>query len=262
MYFKLLSSFLVFLPLFSDITMDQNDKIDTKNSKQLILVKSENWESYKSEIELYEKENNQWVKVKDKIKAVIGKNGMGWGKGIHSKEDAINNTFRKEGDKRSPAGIFRMSYIFGLENINVVKKEINLKYPYIELTENTRCIGESKSKFYNEIIENNNVEKDWDNDKNNELMRYEAIRDEQAYKWGIFIDHNTSNGLYKKDNYSGSCIFIHLWKNENTPTSGCTAIDEKDIKYIISWLDFSKKPIIVQLPNQEYKRLKDKWNLP
>lgn len=242
-----------------------NLKNEANKHEQLILVTTPNWTSYKAKINLYEKDGVNWKKSKDDIKAVIGKNGMGWGKGIYNQEDAINNTFRKEGDKRTPAGIFTISTVFGLNNILEAKKELNLKYPYIELTDNTRCIGESDSKYYNEIVEQDKVSKDWKNDKNNELMRYEAIRDEQAYKWGLFIDHNSNLNksiFMKKDSTSGSCIFMHLWKNEDTPTSGCTAIEESQIKKIISWLDYSKNPIIAQLPESEYKRLKNKWNLP
>jgi D-alanyl-D-alanine dipeptidase len=269
---KILPIIFILSTSFSQCNMVEKNILDNSSNKlnstgniseQLILVTTPNWTSYKAKINIYEKDGINWKKVKGDIKAVIGKNGMGWGKGIYNPEDAINNTFRKEGDKRTPAGIFTISTVFGLNKVLEAKKELNIKYPYIELTENTRCIGESKSKFYNEIVEQDKISKDWENDKNNELMRYEAIRDEQAYKWGLFIDHNSNiNNIMKKDNTSGSCIFMHLWKNEETPTAGCTAIEESEIKNIISWLDYSKKPIIVQLPEPEYKRLKNKWNLP
>ncbi len=237
-----------------------------EDSKQMIVVKSDNWESIKAKLVLYEKDTNgKWLKTSEEIPAVLGKKGFGWGRGIFNPSDVKNNTYRQEGDKRAPAGIFSISGIFGIEEKEKAKKDLKLKMPYTYLTDTTRCIGEGKSKYYNQIIDTKNVTKDWDDDRNNEMMRYEGLRDEQAYKWGVFIDNNSNsnpNPEMKTDKNAGSCIFIHIWKNEETGTSGCTAIKERDIEKIVTWLDIKKKPIITQLPESEYIRLKDKWNLP
>ena len=235
-------------------------------SSQMIVVKSDGWESIKAKISLYEKDSqNNWIKFGEDIPAVLGKNGFGWGRGIFSPEDVKNNTYRQEGDKRAPAGIFTIGNVFGIEEHHSAQKRLNLKMPYVFLNETMQCVGEGKSKYYNQIVDTSKVEKDWDNDKNNEMMRYEGLRDEQAYKWGIFINNNSDLNPDKnmqRDKNAGSCIFIHIWKNEDTGTAGCTAIKTKDIEKIISWLDVRKKPLITQLPQAEYNRLKDKWNLP
>jgi hypothetical protein len=39
-------------------------------------------------------------------------------------------------------------------------------------------------------------------------------------------------------------------------------MDEQKLLGIIKWLDKSKNPILIQLPKEEYKRLKTKWKLP
>ncbi|MFN8578679.1 MAG: hypothetical protein U0354_17765 [Candidatus Sericytochromatia bacterium] len=236
------------------------------NTSQLIVVKSKSWDSIKANIELYERDSNdKWVKKQETIPSVLGKKGLGWGRGIYNPEDVKNNTFRQEGDKRAPAGIFTLGETFGIMEYNQAKEKLGLKMPYTYLSDTIQCIGEGNSKYYNSIIDTSKVTKDWINEKNNELMRFEGLRDEQAYKWGVFINHNVDsnpNKDMKKDKNAGSCIFIHIWKNENTGTSGCTAVSENNIEKIISWLDYNKNPLIVQLPEDEYSRLKEKWNLP
>ena len=260
--YKLSLAFLIMMGI-GQLNMDNKAYSD---SSQMILVKSENWQSVKASISLYEKDaNNQWKKFGEDMPAVLGKNGLGWGRGLFSREDVKNNTYRQEGDKRAPAGIFNIGEIFGIEEAKTAQKNLDLKMPYTYLTESTRCIGEGKSQYYNQIVDINKVKKDWENDSNNEAMRYEGIRDEQAYKWGININNNVDSNPdpdMKRDKNAGSCIFIHIWKNEDTGTSGCTAIQEKDIVKIIKWLDSSKNPLITQLPEAEYQRLKPKWNLP
>ena len=43
----------------------------------------------------------------------------------------------------------------------------------------------------------------------------------------------------------GSAIFIHVWKDEKTATSGCVALSEENILKLIRWLDPAKKPVIM-----------------
>ncbi|MFN8673416.1 MAG: L,D-transpeptidase family protein [Candidatus Sericytochromatia bacterium] len=254
----MLKSKIFFISLFF---MNMSFCQTNNQSSQLITVVSKNWNDFQAELKLYEKNsvNDDWHLVSQPMKAVIGKNGMKWGRGLHKDEDILEKVFRQEGDKTAPAGIFSLSSVFGIEDVNKIKEENLVKLPYLYLTDSMRCVGEQKSKYYNEIVDAEKVEKDWENDENNEKMRYEAIRDEQAYKWGVVVDHNVGTN---KDKKSGSCIFIHLWKSYENGTSGCTALEEKDVKKIIHWLDPKKNPLLIQLPQSEYERLKNKWKLP
>lgn len=260
--FKISTVFALALMNLSQCNMSNVPYLE---SSQMIVVKSNSWDSIKADINMYQKDKDKWIKVGQTIPAVLGKKGMGWGRGIYNPEDAINNTFRQEGDKRAPAGIFTLGETFGIDDYETAKKKLDLKMPYTYLTDSIKCIGEGGSKYYNSIIDESKITKDWKDDKNNEQMRYEGLRDEQAYKWGVFINHNVDsnpNKDMKKNDNAGSCIFIHIWKNDETGTSGCTAVSERNIEKIISWLDSRKNPLIVQLPESEYSRLSSKWNLP
>lgn len=227
-------------------------------SRQMIRVISADWSAVPASLRRYQRASATapWQVVGPDIPVVLGKKGMGWGRGLHALSDAQNGDFRKEGDKRAPAGVFSLGTVFGLATPAEVKPWLNM--PYVTLTDSMRCIGANESTLYNQIVDTNTVKKDWKDDSDNEYMRLDAIRDEGAYRWGIFVNHNSPN----TDRVSGSCIFIHLWKGDGSGTSGCTAMDKDHIEVLLKWLDQKKHPVLVQLPQAEYQRLKEAWDLP
>jgi D-alanyl-D-alanine dipeptidase len=79
----------------------------------------------------------------------------------------------------------------------------------------------------------------------------------KLYELGVIVDHNACSVRA-----GGSCIFIHLWRGPESPTSGCTAMDSTGIHDMVYWLDKSKNPVLVQLTKQLYVDLKRKWKLP
>ena len=78
------------------------------------------------------------------------------------------------------------------------------------------------------------------------------------YALGVFVAHNY-NPVNKG---GGSCIFLHIWKNANSGTAGCTAMDRSNIEKIFSWIDVKKNPVLIQLPEDSYKQFQTKWKLP
>lgn len=232
-------------------------------SRQLMLVLSDNWQAVQAKIHLFERSDatSKWHSSQPVIQAVLGKKGMGWGRGLHRHEDT-NGDYRVEFDKRSPAGIFTLGTAFGLATPTQAKSWLGaLKMPYLELTEPIRCVGDHDSSHYNELVDITRTKSDW-RDEPNENMREIALADEMAYQWGVFINHNINSAQQKKDSVSGSCIFLHIWKEPTLGTAGCTAMTREDMVRIIRWLDQSKTPILVQLPRSEYERLKELWQLP
>jgi len=69
-------------------------------------------------------------------------------------------------------------------------------------------------------------------------------RTDNLYELGIFVDYNKK--VLKK---RGSCIFIHIQRDENSPTAGCTSMSKEKLFKIMKWLKFSKKPMLLQLPS-------------
>jgi len=80
------------------------------------------------------------------------------GKGLH-KIDSTLLPIKKEGDGKSPAGVFNLTYAFGYAASKEMK---GLKINYKEITAMLECIDDVKSEYYNQVINNNEVEKvDW-----------------------------------------------------------------------------------------------------
>lgn len=232
-------------------------------SQQLLLVLTENWKAIPAKIQRYERSSAKtaWQPVGTPIQAVVGRNGMGWGKGLHSHEDT-NGDYRVEFDKRAPAGIFSLGTVFGLATKPQADSWLGgLKMPYTELTASMRCIGDHDSDYYNELVDIKQTPSDW-RDEPNENMREIAVTDEKAYQWGVFINHNVNANPLPRDNKSGSCIFLHIWKTPDTGTAGCTAMTRENMVTIIRWLNAARSPVLVQLPRPEYTRLKSSWALP
>lgn len=215
-------------------------------SKQLIMVLAQNWDT--SEALLYRFEKNRvWEQVGKVRPVVIGRNGMGWGRGISIENSfAPNGPIKNEGDGKAPAGMFALGTAFGN------KKEVDFKWPYQASLSTSECIDDSQSLFYNQIVDSTQQpHRDW---KTSEKM----LRSDQLYDLGLVIKHNMRPVIPKM----GSCLFLHVWRSQKMGTAGCTAMNEKHLKEIIHWLKESDNPVLLQLPVKEYLRLKSLLKLP
>ncbi len=198
-------------------------------TSQLIKVTTKGWNTKDGKLQRYEKDKKgNWFKVGKRIDVVLGRNGLGWGLGLHHiPKDA--RYIKKEGDGRSPAGLFRLGNGFGY-------REFKINFPYEKYSRTNHCVDDSHSKFYNTIIDSKRVKKDY---KSFEYMRLKN----NLYKYGITVKHNPEN-ISK----SGSCIFVHIQSPSGKGTAGCTAMREKEIVKILKWLDIKKSPLLLQLP--------------
>lgn len=208
-------------------------------SQQIILVVSSDFNSSKAKLTCYE-DAKQVFRTMD---VNIGKNGLGWGIGEFELTQRDNEPIKQEGDKKAPAGIFKLTSIFGYDN----RQDFALKY--INLSNNIICVDDSDSKDYNKIIEMPKI-------KPNSFEQMK--RDDGQYELGVVVAHNT-----KQIKQAGSCIFLHVQKSKNASTAGCTSMSLKEMKKIASWLDGSKNPILIQIPKSSLKEIKKLFtNLP
>ena len=193
------------------------------SSQQIILVVSDDFKSDRAQLECYEGSKS----VCGTIDVNIGKNGLGWGLGIHNLHQKSSDPLKYEGDKKAPIGVFSLTNIYGYS------KNHDYNMPYLYTSKNLICVDDSNSPFYNQVIEANGNEISFENMK----------RSDHQYELGIMVAHN-SEAKKKR----GSCIFLHVKKEENAPTAGCTSMNLEEIKKIASWLDKNKNPILIQIP--------------
>lgn len=181
------------------------------------------------------------------VPVVLGKKGLGWGLGLLD-QDRGAKPRKVEGDNKVPAGIFRLGSVFGYAP---PKSARWVKLPYQPLTKDSAGVDDPRSRYYNKLVDRSKVARvDW---RSFEKMR----RDDHLYKWGVVVDHNPTAIAG-----AGSLIFFHIWKNSSSPTAGCTAMPEKDLVSLIRWLDPAARPILVQMPHEDYAAFQPKYGLP
>ena len=194
------------------------------DSSQVLLVTNNCPSSFTVKIYALEKKNNKWKKVLESLNGVIGKNGF-----------AMPGE-KREGDGKSPSGIFPLQMTFGYN------KSIKTKMPYRQALSDDLWIDDVNAGDYNR----------WVKKENTKAVSYERMkRDDTLYKYGIVIEYNTTPVI---KGY-GSAIFFHVWRGENIPTAGCVAVSEDNILMILDWLDPQANPLIIMGTEDVIERL-------
>jgi len=218
--------------------------------RQLIVVTSEAWNAVSATIQLFERTQGGQTsrqKVGKPFSGVIGRRGFAWGIGLHGTGEA-GAPRKKEGDESSPAGVFRLFFVFGLANPAQVRF---LRFPYQQITATTEAIDDPQSRYYNRIVDRAAIARpDWSSSES-------MLRVGGPYRCGIMIEHN-----WRPRPGLGSCIFLHVWDSARRGTAGCTAVSSAHLEQLLHWLDAQKNPLIVQLPLPEYFLLRRSWELP
>ena len=250
---SIVASFLVLL-LTMGVSSGQTPGIpfrttvpEISKAEQLIVSVAPDWSATEVTIFLFGRADTggRWQLAIPAIPAVCGRHGLAWGIGLQGGARPGEEQ-KKEGDEKSPCGVFRLHEAFGLEPAAEVGK---LAFPYRQVTRFYAGVDDPASRFYNRIVDATQVQRDW---KHAEQM----VRPDGLYRIGVVIEHNWTQipGF-------GSCIFLHVWRGLSFPTDGCTAMAESNLRRLIHWMVASKSPLFVQLPIDVY-RFQTSWELP
>ena len=186
-------------------------------TQQAIVVIGE--KNFYAELRLYEKTDGSWNLV-CQMPAYVGRNGMGK---------------TREGDLRSPTGIFPLETAFG-----IAPPPAGSGYPYRILTEQDYWVDDNQSADYNRWVQWQPGEpKDWNSA---EWLWEEKI----CYRYAVVIGYNPECRPGQ-----GSAIFLHVRAGEDIPTQGCTAVSEAGMIRILQWLDPEKQPVLIQGSEQD-----------
>jgi len=218
------------------------------DARQLVLVTTSDWDASTATMRTFSRNGKTWEPVTGSVLVVIGRTGAAWGVGLHPPQPGPR---KQEGDGRSPAGVFALGVAFGYAN------SARTGLPYEAMDANDYCIDVADSPLYNLVVDAGEVGADAVEGSTEPMRRDLHVDGDQRYKLGFVIQHNPGNepGL-------GSCIFAHLWKSADTGTAGCTAMAEPDMERLLAWLTPDANPVFVLLPQEQYDRLRDSWNLP
>ncbi|MCX7821006.1 MAG: L,D-transpeptidase family protein [Brevinematales bacterium] len=222
--------FLLFVVLFAygiyiELINGLNENEHLKKSSQAILVLGNDITNKDAKVYLAEKEENKWRLLSTNFNATIGKNGF------------ARVGEKKEGDGKTPSGIFKVGFTFGYAD------KADTKMPYRQATTNDFWVDDVSSPLYNQWVRGKPEAKSM------EKMR----RSDHLYKWGIVVEYNMSPIIPGK----GSAIFVHVWRKPFSPTTGSISLSEEDILYIFKWLEPGKNPVVVMGTKEELTKLKE-----
>jgi L,D-peptidoglycan transpeptidase YkuD (ErfK/YbiS/YcfS/YnhG family) len=217
-------------------------------STQCLVGVAKDWNNSYVTLQLYQKQGNAWVKSGASWNGRLGKNGLIWGLGIHSNPSKV--AIKQEGDGRTPAGVFRIGGAWG--NHATIRK--NPLLPYRQVTPRDLWVEDPASPSYNKhVILNHDPVTPWE-------KKQQMKQDDPAHKLKLFIAHNAAPNIRKG---AGSSIFFHIWRDGGgRATAGCTTMDEGKLRTLIAAIDPSKQPLYVILPQSEYTKYKQPWQLP
>ena len=157
--------------------------------------------------------NKQTLQVDEfKFRCCIGKNGL--------------TKNKKEGDKKTPKGIFKIENLYFREDRK--KKPLTL-LKCIKIKKNMVWCNDIRfPKKYNRLL------------KESKTFKHEKLK-RNDYKYDLLIP--IKYNFNKPITGLGSCIFIHLTKNY-IPTAGCIALKEKDFLIMLKLINKKTKIII------------------
>jgi L,D-peptidoglycan transpeptidase YkuD (ErfK/YbiS/YcfS/YnhG family) len=194
-----------------------------EESEQLIFATNTDSSSFHVTIDAVERNNGIWHLVFLTFTGSIGEKGF------------APMDKKREGDGKSPSGIFPLGAAFGYDPWVVTKM------PYKQATDDDFWVDDVNSEDYNKWVKGKPKAASWEKMK----------RNDDQYKYGVVIEYNM-DPIVKGD---GSAIFLHVW-NSGKPTAGCVSMSEEMVLKILGWLDPAKKPLIIMGTESELRAMR------
>lgn len=224
------------------------DVAPTSGTRQLVVVTTPAWDSTAGVMRRYSRASADapWREEGAVVPIVVGRTGLAWGAdtlGVSSGDPR-----KREGDGKSPAGMFPLDTAFGFAPASAASW---IRLPYVALGPGSECVDDSASVHYNTVVDRDAMQRvDW--------TSAERMRAIAQYRFGVIVGYNARPVRRGR----GSCIFLHIWGGPTSTTAGCTAFPESAVQALLLWLDPARRPMLVQLPAGEYARLHSRWGLP
>ncbi|MDB4975145.1 MAG: hypothetical protein JWN48_3486 [Myxococcaceae bacterium] len=215
-------------------------------STQLLVATSSGWDDKHARVTRYERTlGGPWRAVGQPMDAVLGHAGYAWGDGLHGAGAPSGRTgpSKREGDGRSPAGIFALGTLRG------VAASVDTRLSYRAIDDDQHCVDDARSRHYNQVVRQSQVARDFESAE-------PMLRKDSMYDLALDVQHNRAP--VSPDH--GSCIFLHVVTSLDSRLTGCTGLSKPDLLELTRWLEPSA--LLVALPSSEYQALRSAWHLP
>lgn len=216
--------------------------------RQLIVSIAPDWSAWQGRLQRYERgPDGTWRKVGESVPVLYGKNGLAWGRGVRG--TAEPGLRKREGDGRSPAGVFAIGTIYS----NDARLPEGADFPFHQVTTRDAWPDDPANPRYNQhvLLAEGETEPAW-------FAAQRMRTGDAAYRWRVEIRHNAD----PIEPGAGSATFFHIRRGETRRTSACTTMAEPALQEMVVWLRAAAKPHYVLLPRDEYERRWQEWGLP
>ncbi len=182
---------------------------------RLVIVTVPNMQTTNASVRTFERKSPaaRWERRGGSEPAVVGAQGIGWGNpyvSLAKKDEPV----KREGDQRTPAGIYRFGATFGFIASELPGHLLLAKAKQF-------CVHDVRSRHYGQIVERSVA---------GEKTSGEDMAKFPLYKRGIVIDYPA-----RPQSQAGSCIFLHIWGGRGVGTAGCVALPEERVAYLQEW---------------------------
>ncbi|MDE1920665.1 MAG: L,D-transpeptidase family protein [Candidatus Omnitrophica bacterium] len=147
------------------------------------------------------------------VRALIGKNGL------------ADPGRKKEGDGKTPWGVYPLGPAFGYAPSAVTG------LPYRQATDIDFWVDDPRSMQYNQWVRGTPRAHSFERLK----------RPDDLYRYGVVIGYN----MHPVIPGAGSAIFMHIWRGGDSPTAGCVALSQRNLRRILRWLNQRDQPVII-----------------
>ncbi len=216
---------------------------------QVVVTVADDWNSATGRMQIFERERGKpWRPVfKQSLPVLLGKSGLAWGRGVYGQSEKAPYA-KREGDRRTPAGIFRIGKVLGYDP----KLSVNPAYPYHQVGKWDAWPDDPGNPYYNQhvVVDPRRVPKWFESQK----MRH----NDEAYRFLIDIRHNSDPPVPGM----GSATFFHTRRGPTRPTYGCTTMSREDLLRFMGRLRADKRPHYVVMPVVEYAKRQKGLDLP
>jgi L,D-peptidoglycan transpeptidase YkuD (ErfK/YbiS/YcfS/YnhG family) len=180
-----------------------------EDARRLVLVTAGGMATSAATMRLFRRASPEapWRPVGEAVPARIGRTGMAWALAFRALRQG-DEPIKAEGDKRSPAGVYRIGRSFGFSG--------SARRDHLRVTPQTVCVDDPRSPAYNTIVSRRQV---------GPRVHVERMRANSNYRQGLVVDYPTDAARR-----AGSCIFIHVWRAPGRATNGCVALPEARVK--------------------------------
>ncbi len=218
------------------------------DANQVLVAIAKDWDRDKALLWALNRTPDGWVSAfGEPIEVLLGRNGLAWGRGVEPAK-APSDRVKREGDRRTPAGVFKVGKIYG----EAAQLPGGSSYPYRQIGRWDAWVDDLKNPYYNQhYVAKPGKVPPW-------FEKQRMRLGDAAYEFLIEVRHNADPPVPG----FGSAIFFHIRRGEDRPSSGCTVMTRSNLIKVIQWLRADAKPHYVILPKAEYDRYQAAWNLP